>query len=268
MKQRILILCIAMGILMLSAFKVVNWKDSDTNSETGNANGQLTRNTPISNVVDENVFTDFIYDVGTRFSPVKKSKVANAKSIADFLEPEVVASIVSLKWVNVVLFENEKQSDILELGTSETFNDAQLQLLQSFNYSTNFVIRADFQKEIKGTGMLESDYRTPHLTIVPEIQAEYAYGKDVLMTYLRENSKKVRVGVDPKKLQPAKLTFLVTKKGAIEVIGLDRSSGYPRVDKKMIELISNTPGPWKPAKNMAGVNVDQQLVVSFGLMGC
>ena len=39
-------------------------------------------------------------------------------------------------------------------------------------------------------------------------------------------------------------------------------------DKKMIELITNLPGKWAPAENQKGEKVDQELVISFGLMGC
>jgi hypothetical protein len=36
----------------------------------------------------------------------------------------------------------------------------------------------------------------------------------------------------------------------------------------MIELISNSPGKWKPAENSVGEKVNQKLVFSFGMMGC
>jgi len=36
----------------------------------------------------------------------------------------------------------------------------------------------------------------------------------------------------------------------------------------MIKLIKNLPGDWKPAENYKGELMDQELVVSFGLMGC
>ena len=36
----------------------------------------------------------------------------------------------------------------------------------------------------------------------------------------------------------------------------------------MIQLIKNTPDQWVPAENEKGEKVEQELVVSFGLMGC
>ena len=88
------------------------------------------------------------------------------------------------------------------------------------------------------------------------------------MDYLRENSKESRVNIQPDKLRPAKLIFTVTKMGTIENVRLDRTSNFPVVDKTMIELISNAPGKWMPAENIEGEKVDQELVVSFGSMGC
>ncbi len=268
MKQRILIFCTVLTALGLTAFGVMDWNDQEMNGAKATINEEIAMNEPVLGPKDKEIFTDFIYDVGPRFSPIKKTKVDQARTIADFLDSEIVASIVSLQSVNIVLVENDRQTDVLENGTTATLTDRQLQLLQSFDYSTNFVVRADFRKKNGNTGILVSDYSTPHLTIVPENQATYSLGKETLMSYLREESKKIWSNVDPEKLQPAKLSFMVTEHGAIEVIGLDRSSGYPEVDEKMIQLISDLPGSWIPAKNAAGKPVGQELVVSFGLMGC
>lgn len=130
------------------------------------------------------------------------------------------------------------------------------------------MINAEYQIRNYETGELEASQSTPHLSLVPHQQANYLFGEDALKYYLKENSKEARVGVDPKKLKPAKLFFTVTKNGTIENIRLDRSSNYPRVDKKMIELISKARGKWMPAENSKGEIVNQELLVSFGLMGC
>ena len=56
--------------------------------------------------------------------------------------------------------------------------------------------------------------------------------------------------------------------GAVEQVKLERSSGYPAIDKVMIELIQNAPHKWSPATNAQGEAVDQELVISFGQLGC
>ena len=49
---------------------------------------------------------------------------------------------------------------------------------------------------------------------------------------------------------------------------LDRSSGNVTIDKAMLSLIQSAPGKWIPAENEKGENVDQELVITFGVGGC
>lgn len=265
MKKNILFLGVVLITLSLAAFSVINWNESETSDSK-----EVAINEQATEKMEKRIFTDFIYGVGPRFSPIKKTDIDKAKSIEAFLDKEQIKSIVSLKSVSVIYIIDDKQSDIRETGYTEELTEAQLKLLQSADYSTNFLIRAEYQQRNKETGEIEDNYTTPHHTIVPEKQAEYEFGKDALMYYLKEFSKEAvaRAMVDPDKLKPAKLFFTVTKNGTIENIHLDRSSNYPSIDKYMIKLINQVPGEWKPAVNSNGENVDQELVVSFGLMGC
>ena len=273
MKRHILILCTVLTAFGLTAFGVVNWNDSKTNELGTTANEQVVMNMPVFGPKEEEIFIEFDFDVGPRFNPIKKTKLDKVRTIADFLDAEVVASIVTLQSVNVALVENDQQTNVLETGvfetgTTATLTDGQLLLLQSFDYSSNFLVRAHYRKKNGNTGILVSDYRSPYFTIVPEKQAEYSYGKEALLYYLKEESKEVRANLDSENLKAAKLSYSVTEKGAVDSIKLERSSGYPEVDQKMIELISNLPGSWKPARNAAGNEVNQEFVISFGAMGC
>jgi len=268
MKKNILFICITLITLSLTAYGFINWNDSKTDQLAISADENIAAKTKVPDKVKNRVFTDFIYDVGPRFGAIKKREVDKAISIATFFDKKQLQSMVSLKSVNIILIKGDKRTDTKTTGYSEKLTIAQLKLLQSFNYSTNFLIRAEYQQINKETDELEDSYSTPHLTIVPEKEANYLKGKYALKKFLKENSEIARTYVDPEKLKPAKLYFTVTKKGTIENINLDRSSGYPLVDEKMIELINNTPEKWKPAENYKGEKVVQELVVSFGLMGC
>lgn len=268
MKKSIIIFCAVVTTLSLTAFGVISWNNSEINQLEKSVSEDVAINTQVIKKVNKRIFSDFIYDVGPRFGPIKKGDLDKARTFDDFISEEHAKQIVSYKSLSVIYIINDKQSEIKETGYSHELTAAQLELLQSADYSTNFLIRADYQEKNKETGALEDSYSTPHLTIVPEKQAAYGNGKDTLMEYLKENSREVRANVQADKLQPAKLFFTVTKNGTIENVKLDRSSNYPAVDRKMIELISKTPGAWEPAENTKGEKVDQELVVSFGLMGC
>ncbi len=268
MKKNIIILSIVLITLTLMSFVIINKNDSRTSQLDISDFKNVVINPPAINKNEKRVFSDFIYDIGPRFSPIKKREIEKAISLDAFFSEVHLQKMATLQAVSIIFFIDDKQSDIRETGNNEALTVAQLKLLQAADYSTNFLIRVDYQEMNKETGELEDNYATPHLTIVPEKQAEYSQGKDALKYYLKENSKEARVNVDPEKLQAAKLFFTVTKEGTIENVKLDRSSNYPLVDKKMIELISKAPGTWQAAENYKGEKVDQELVVSFGLMGC
>jgi len=268
MKQRILIFCTLLIALGLTAFGVVNRNNYETVQPKVTTSKVVAANMPVFGPKEKEIFTDFFYEVGPRFEPIKKTKLDAAKTISDFLDARTVASIVSLQSVNVIVIENDEQTDIRENGTTATFTDAQLHLLQSFDYATNFEVRTHFRKKNGNTGVLISDFSSPYFTIVPEKQAIYSYGKEALLSYFREESKEAGTNVDSQNLKAARLSFRVTEQGGVEFIELERSSGYPELDEKMIELISNLPGSWKPAENAEGKKVDQELIISFGARGC
>ncbi len=214
------------------------------------------------------VFEAFIYDIGPRFGAIKKEVVQNAKSIEDFIHREDISKMEHINSVTIHIMEGIIMSPASEKGTNATFTEAQLKLLRSLDYSTSLMLMVEFQEFSKFANSLENNYTSPYLTIVPEKQASYMFSEDTLKDYLRVNTEEVRANIDPEKLQAAKLYFTVTKSGAVENVRLDRTSFYPKVDEKMISLMQNLPGAWSPAENIKGERVAQELVVSFGLIGC
>ncbi|OUR94266.1 hypothetical protein A9Q87_01060 [Flavobacteriales bacterium 34_180_T64] len=268
MKKKVVIFCAVLTTLSLTAFGVINWNSSESNTIDTTLSAEVVSYDPVIEKIQKPVFTDFIYSIGPRFGGITKGVIENAKSIDAILNEDQLQRIMSLKSVEIIIIKDEKQSEIRVKGFSRVFTDAQLKLLQTFDYSTNFSIRAEYEHYNKETGELENSYSTPYHTIVPESQASYSEGKEALMTFLKDETVDVTAIIDAKKLRPAKLYFTVTKSRTIDHVKIDNPSGYPEVDKKMIELISKLPGTWTPAENANGEKVDQELVVSFGLMGC
>lgn len=265
MKKSILIICTTVITLSVIAFCVLN-----RNKKEVNVSKDLAINSTQTDKKEPEVFEDFIYDVGTRFRPIKKSALKKIKSFEAFLDQEVVDGIIDVESVSVVIFKDEKYSEIQEQAKTPLFNVNQLKLLQNSDYSTNFKISVYFTEKNTETNAIQTNHWTPHHTIVPEKQAEYSKGKAVLLNFLRTKGKAIVASekVEPKKLQAAKLFFTVSKIGDIKSVRLDRSSNYPKIDDFMIQLIKNTPDQWVPAENEKGEKVEQELVVSFGLMGC
>ena len=268
MKKNIIIICVVFTTFSLTAFGVINWNNSGTDPVETSINEEIASVSPAKEKIKKRIFTDFIYDVGPRFRPIKKEELHNAKSFSDFIADEHSERIVSYKSLSVTILKDSELFDVKVTTNSGILSAEQINILRTVNYSTNILIEADYTEKSFLTGDLEDSTWTPYLTIVPEKQATYNYGKDALIEYLKINIKDSLDNVDPEKLQPAKMFFTVTKEGNIENVKLDRPSGYPEVDKKMIEIISSVDGAWEPAQNTKGEKVDQELVISFGLMGC
>ncbi|MFT5238088.1 MAG: hypothetical protein ACI840_001042 [Ulvibacter sp.] len=269
MRKNILILSGVLVTFSLLAYGVIDSKDSVTDQEIA-SNIVLNR---VDKEIKENfnvkAYPDFAYDVGSRFmSRVTKEDLHKAKSILDILPKEQTDPVFRYKTVSVIILDDYRQTDKREIGYSEVLTEAQIKLLQSTDYSTNFLIRAEFQEMNNDVNNLVNNYFTPHMTVVPENEAVYVNGKDALIDYLKENSKEKTTIVNERKLKSGRIFFTVTKKGDISNVNLTSTSGYPSIDLYMIELVKSISGAWEAATNSNGDKVEQELVFSFGTIGC
>ncbi|MDX1685916.1 MAG: hypothetical protein R3275_11825, partial [Saprospiraceae bacterium] len=162
----------------------------------------------------------------------------------------------------------QEDDEITESGEGAELNTAQLTLLRSMPYSTNFRIEADCSERNAMTGSLEDYHLVYYMTLTPENGASYVDGPEALISYLKEASTNTALSIDENDLEPGRVNFTVTRKGELKDIELESTSGYETVDRKMVELISRTSGKWKPATNGQGEMVDQKLVLFFGKRGC
>jgi hypothetical protein len=209
--------------------------------------------------------SDFDYDVNSRYmATITKDKLFKATSVLDIVPQNAEWQNIPFETVAVAVLQND--NEIREIGNDKELNVAQINLLKSTDYSTDFYIRGRGKNNHPKTGKIE-DY-VYYLTIVPEKEAEYTIGNDAFIAYLKENSKEQIKYVEESLLRPGKIQFTITKEGTIENVELISTSGYFNIDSMMIELISNSPGKWKPAENSVGEKVNQKLVFSFGMMGC
>ena len=219
-------------------------------------------------IIKERIKSDFILDVGTRFNSITKDELVKAKSFSDFIAAEHANRIVHYSTLDVIVLDGDQKTNVRENGKGGDLTDAQIKLLQSIDYGTNVLIWSDYRERSFEDGRIQNSTWTPYLSVVPEQQTTYLNGKEALIDYLDKNSIDVRVDVKKDLLRPATISFRVTKNGTIENAQVVGTSGYPVIDKKLIELISKTSGTWLPAENSKGEKVDQTLVISFGAQGC
>jgi hypothetical protein len=249
MKKNLLIFTTVLITFSLMAFGYLSW------SNTAN------------NPADEDLF----YNVKNRWSTITKEDLSKKKSIRDMINDEGQYTREEFRNVRVSILHNDKDvRDIKtsEVGQSAEFNSAQLEILQSIDYSTNIRITALNKRKDTATANVHDDSLVLYLTIIPETEAQYAGGFDALIDYLKESTKESTDIIKKDKLQPGKVFFTVTKNGTIADIELNSTSGYPTVDEFLIETIKNIPQKWDPATNSKGEKVDQEFVFFFGVEGC
>lgn len=245
--------CAVIAIISLTAFSVNSFKETSKTSACKAASKS---------------YTPFYYNLSTRFLPIPKSQLAKAKSIFDLAKEENEDLVFKYESVSVILIDKDVRTQTKATGNNASLNETQIKLLKQFDYSTDFVIQADYLERNTATGKLTFNYFSPHLTVVPENQAYYETGKESLINYLEKENKENTLQLDERKLQPASIRFTVSKKGTLANITIERSCGFSRIDTHMLELLKNAPGKWIPAKNINGENVNQELMMFYGKVGC
>ena len=216
--------------------------------------------------VDEQELT-FVYNIDSRFrTTITKSDLRNANTIYDLYPKEATEDKKAFNENKLVFLEDE--GNIVEYGNGINFTEAQKQLFERMDYSDNFYFTVDCSHEIGESGYTNEEYILYYLTILPETQAEYKSGKTALIDYLKIKSKDFVQNLDPGKLIPGTVSFVVNPMGEIENVTLEHTCGFSGVDQRMIDILNNVPGTWTPAKNSIGEPVSQSYIFSYGRVGC
>lgn len=269
MKKSLVIFCSAVVVLSLTAFGYKNWNEAALGKKEARCSKTAVfDNTPLC-ATNEKPDIDLVYKVDSRYgNTITKEDLNKAKSIIDILPKRATERIVNYYSMNVSVLNGEQAPDQGERGMSELLTDAQIEVLKTVDYTTNIYVGSEYSQTNGETGILEDSYLTYYISIIPEKKAVYTGGQEALIDYLKRGSKEKAAIIKEDKLQPGKVSFTVSKEGAIENVSLTSTSGYASVDETLVDLISNIPGTWTPATNSKGEKVDQALVFFFGLEGC
>ena len=263
MKKNLTVILISSFVISLTAFGII--------SENG-----LVKDSNDCHVADgENIEVDIpekvedpFFWIGTRFNSITKSKLNQLRTFNEYIGEEHANRIVKFNSLAVILLENGEQTFTKKKTDGGVFSQEQLELIQSFDYSTDILLWADYMENDKKTGKYQKAVWTPYLTIVPEHQAFYLDGEAALLRYFEQNSIEEKANILEGKLESGRLHFTVSNAGKISSAKIISTSGDTVFDKKIVELMNTLPGKWQPAKKLNGETVDQTLVLSIGKRGC
>ncbi|WP_034062333.1 hypothetical protein [Lacinutrix jangbogonensis] len=251
-----------LSLSIFIAFSFNNCKDSNESALNSKDTAQL-------ELVDQNMKpgkaeSDYYYGIGSRFEAISKTDLDNATTIYPFNRDHENERIEKINSTEIIIIENDRRTDRREYGRSENLTDGQKALFKSLDYSKHFSMKTLFKEKTTENIVLDEQKFNPHYTVVPEIEAFYIEGEDAIINYLIENSRVETLNLDSKKVRAAKIYFKISKKGTLKNVYMERTTGYPILNTKLIELISTIPGQWEPAKNSNGEIVEQEFAFTFG----
>ena len=256
MKQRITIFTIALSTILLTALTFV---DRQHKAEVACAAAPV----------------DFDYDVGSRyFATISKADLYKAESVVDIVPKDADWGSFRIKTVKVKM--EGTGCMVAEIGEGPSLNEAQKKLLQKTDYADDISLLATCKGPHTMTGCGGKDHVIEHdqfeigyfVSIVPEQEATFEGGMEAVTAYVKKYSRQAIEIAEQDGLKSGKVTFVINTEGAISDVELESSSGYSIIDETIVDLITNLPGEWVPAQDANGQTVEQELVFSFGQIGC
>lgn len=264
MKKRLTIIGMLAGILCLGFIMAFSQINQNASNEPSFASAN-----DLTVLLPNHIVPEFHYRVGPRFYAITKEDLNKALSVDEILPKDANWTSYTVNSVSVSEVRDlRKLGAFSKVGENLNLTNEQLALLNSADYSDSFRFTASYGDGNKVRPSGESFDLAYFVTVVPEKQAYFQEGNDELTSYLKRGSQISTQALEEEKLTPGKIVFTVNTKGEVSNLRLTESCSYQDIDKLMIRLISETSGKWQPATNEAGKKVDQELVYSYGRVGC
>ncbi len=212
---------------------------------------------------------EFQYHIGPRFgSKILKEDLDKAEFITDVFPSCSNGKTKTYKDVKYFKFDEDDKPVLMSQSSESKLDDSQLAMFRSMESGESYSIQGKVSWMDEDSDLDIIDTLLCYVTVVPVQAAVYSEGMEAVIGYLRENSAEDVANVEEEKVDPGKISFVISKDGQLKNIDNDFSCGYKKVDKRMVKLLSNLPGKWIPARNAKGLDIDQQLTLFYGKMGC
>ncbi len=141
---------------------------------------------------------------------------------------------------------NEDQKEIIRLAENGS------QLKMDIKYIPDNTLKIKEEKQV--------DYT---FTITPEVYAAYVGGEEKMLDYLERNTSNKILEAKAEVAEWTTVKYTIGIRGEIKNVELLNSSGDTKVDQIITQAIKNMP-PWNPAKDSAGVVVEQSFRFYIG----
>jgi hypothetical protein len=197
--------------------------------------------------------------------PLKKEILDRAIVLNDLIN-DCPSSWID-KYVSVEISSKVNGKIIKALGNSNRLTAEQKNIIKAAKLGDDVIINSQYQIKNKVTSKIEYGKMSYSITVVPEIEAEYAGGKNEILSYLKNEISVNRLESSLNNLKLTTIKFTVNEKGIISNSIVLKSSTNIQIDQLLLKIINEMPN-WKPAQDKNGTNVRQDFEFSVGKFGC
>jgi len=217
----------------------------------------------------DNIEQQLFFNIRGRFNKsLTISQLFNSKLIKDFVS--YYPSEWISEYVSVEMNFHVDGKEIVTQSKNDTLTKEQIEIINSLEINDDISIKVKYKSENAVSHEVEiREMEELSFMIVPEHQAMYVFGYDLLIQYLEENSlDKIPVSIQ-NNLDQLSIYFGINELGEIQNVRLEESSGNKEVDHLIIDLIQNMPA-WDPAVNGDSIAVSQRFELTLGnkIVGC
>ena len=206
------------------------------------------------------------YDVrGTYMRPIVKENLNEAKTVSD-INPGYPSSWIS-HYISVEVLATCNGIVMKAVSANDTLNNEQISILKMADIGTDIIVDVKYNPKNSSKDDLDIKVINFSFSVVPEIEAQYPGGYQLLNQYLKETAIDKISEPFAKQLQLATVRFTVNEEGQIIDAKISKTSEDEKIDKLLLEAICKMP-KWKPAENSNGTKVKQEFEFSVGNVGC
>lgn len=210
---------------------------------------------------------DIAYEVrGIYTRPIVKEKLNEAKTVSD-INPGYPSSWIS-RYFSVEVLATCNGIVMKAMSANDTLSNEQISILKMADMGTDIVVDVKYNPKNSLKDDLDIKVINFSFSVIPEIEAQYLGGYQLLKQYLKENAIDKISETIAKQLQLAIVRFTINEEGQIIDAQISKTSEYEKIDKLLLDAINNMP-KWKPAENSNGIKVKQEFEFSVGnIVGC
>ena len=209
---------------------------------------------------------NYFFDVhGDYERAITKDQLVGVKTMGDLIigYPQNWVS----NYIGVTLQTKTQGVTMKAIGSNDTLTFEQNKLLQHTELGTVITITIEYQARNAVSKMMENNSMIVNFTLVPEFEAEFLGGKDLLTEYLMAKTSHLFSNTPDNGIQATKVVFTVNEEGSIIDVQLLKSSTSKKFDDALLETINKMP-KWRAAKLKNGQLVKQKFELLFSNNGC